>query len=92
MACHLFGAKPLSEPLLPYWQLDQREHISLKIYLNSKVSTQENALENVVCEMVAILASSVLILKWLIGMAYMDIDDLCLCNSHLSWISWIRYM
>ena len=34
MACRLFGAKPLSEPMLPYCQLDHREHfneISFKI-------------------------------------------------------------
>ena len=30
MACHLVGAKPLSEPLLPYCQLDPKEHISVK--------------------------------------------------------------
>ena len=27
MACRLFGAKPLSEPMLPYCQLDPKEHI-----------------------------------------------------------------
>ena len=26
MACYLFGAKPLSEPMLPYCQLDPKEH------------------------------------------------------------------
>ena len=33
MACRLFGAKPLSEPMLPYCQLDPKEHISVKFYL-----------------------------------------------------------
>ena len=33
MACRLFGAKPLSEPILPYCQLDHEEHISVKFYL-----------------------------------------------------------
>ena len=32
MACRLFGAKPLSEPMLPYCQLDPTEHISMKFY------------------------------------------------------------
>ena len=30
MACHLFGAKPLSEPMLVYCQLNSREQISVK--------------------------------------------------------------
>ena len=38
MACRLFGAiNPLSETMLPYCQLDHKEHISVKLYLNSKV-------------------------------------------------------
>ena len=32
MACRLFGAKPLSESVLPYHQLDPEEHISVKFY------------------------------------------------------------
>ena len=31
MACHLFGAKPLPEPMLAYYQLDSWEQISVKI-------------------------------------------------------------
>ena len=34
MACRLFGAKPLFEPLLPYCQLDPKEHILVKSHLN----------------------------------------------------------
>ena len=30
MACRLFGAKPLPEPMLFYWQLDSWEQISVK--------------------------------------------------------------
>ena len=33
LACRLDGAKPLSEPMLTYWQLDRKEHISMKFYL-----------------------------------------------------------
>ena len=44
MACRLFGAKPLSESVLPYHQLDPEEHISVKFYHDLKVSIQENAL------------------------------------------------
>ena len=30
MACRLFGLKPLSESMLPYHQLDTKEHVSVK--------------------------------------------------------------
>ena len=33
MACRLIRAKPLSEPMLPYHQLDSKEHISVKFLL-----------------------------------------------------------
>ena len=36
MVCRLFGAKPLSEPMLPYCQLDAKEHSSVKFYLKFK--------------------------------------------------------
>ena len=36
MACRLFGAKPLSEPMLSYCQLDPKEYISVKFYLKFK--------------------------------------------------------
>ena len=36
MACRLVGAKPLSEPMLPYCQLDPKEHILMKSYLRFK--------------------------------------------------------
>ena len=55
MVCRLFGSKPLSEPMLPYCQLDSEECISVKSYFKFKVYVQEDSLENVVCEMVAIL-------------------------------------
>ena len=32
MACRRFGAKPLSEPMLPYFQLNTKEHILMKFY------------------------------------------------------------
>ena len=56
IACRLFGAKPLSEPMLPYSQLDTKEHISVKCYSRLKNIILGNAFENVVCKMVAILS------------------------------------
>ena len=36
IGCGLFGTKPLSDPILPYCQLDQKEYISVKFYLKCK--------------------------------------------------------
>ena len=36
MAYRLVGAKPLSEPMLPYCQSDPEEHITMKFYLKFK--------------------------------------------------------
>ena len=57
MACRLFGAKPLSEPMLGNCQLDPWEQNPVKI--QSKF-LQENALENAVCKTAAILSRG----KW----------------------------
>ena len=56
MACRLFGANPLPEPMLPYcqnWNLPYCQKWNLN--QNTKYFIQENALENVVCEMAVIL-------------------------------------
>ena len=55
MACRLDGAKPLSEPMLTYCQVDPKEHISMEFYLNSNIFVQENAFKYVVLEMAVIL-------------------------------------
>ena len=55
MARRLSGAKPLSEPMMTYCQLDPKERIS-NIIWNSKVFIQENAFKNIVCEMAAMLS------------------------------------
>ena len=47
MACRLFGAKPLPEPMLAC-QLDSLEKNSVKF--ESVIFIQENALEIVVCQ------------------------------------------
>ena len=36
MACHLFGAKPLSKPMITYRKLDPKEHNSMKYLLKFK--------------------------------------------------------
>ena len=47
MAWHLFGTKPLSMLLLDWWQWNLNQNV--------KVFIHENASENIVCEMAAIL-------------------------------------
>ena len=59
MAYRLAGTKPLSEPILEYCQLDPCEQISVKSgskFIYIYIFIQENAFENVVWKMAAILA------------------------------------
>ena len=56
MACRLIGARPLSEPMFDYCQLDPWEHISMKINQNTAIFIEENTRETVVCEMASILS------------------------------------
>ena len=56
MACHLTGAKPLSEAMLEYCILDPWEHTSMKSYRNLYIFIQGNAIENIVWKMAAIFS------------------------------------
>ena len=56
MACRLVGAKPLSEPLLNIVNWTLRNIFQRNFTQNSNIFIQENTLENVVCEMAAILS------------------------------------
>ena len=53
MACCLFGAKPLSDPMLAYCQLDK---LHWDFNQNWNIFIPEKAFENDVCEKVAILS------------------------------------
>ena len=56
MACLLVGARPISEPMLEYCQLDPWEQASVKFQSNLYIFfILESATENILCEMVAIL-------------------------------------
>ena len=52
---NLFGTKPSHEPLLIYCQLDLQQHISMNLIWNLNIFFHENAIENTVCKMSAIL-------------------------------------
>ena len=56
MACRLFGAKPLSKPMLGYGQLDPWGQTSLKFQSIYIISIHENVFQNIVCGMTAILS------------------------------------
>ena len=56
MACRLFGAKPLSQPMLGYCQLNPQEQLQWNYNQNTEIFIEENAFENIVCEMAAILS------------------------------------
>ena len=56
MACHLVGVMPLSEAMLGYYQLTLRHKLQWNINRNSYIFIQQNTLENIVCEMSAILS------------------------------------
>ena len=62
MACRLFGANPLSKPMLGYcivnWTL--RSKLQWNYNQNAKLFVRENAYENVACDMVTIFSRG----KW----------------------------
>ena len=51
----LFSTKPLSKPRLGHCQLDPSEQTTVKFLSNAKLFIHENASENTVCEMAAML-------------------------------------
>ena len=56
MAGRLVDANPLSDPMLGYTQLDPKENNSVNISRNLNIFIQENAYENVVTKVAAILS------------------------------------
>ena len=67
MACRLFGAKPLSEPMMEYFskRLCQiRNKFQWNFNRDVNIFIQENAFENVVVEMSAIFCRPQCVIKW----------------------------
>ena len=56
LACRLFGAKPLPEPMLKYCQLNHQERISMTFYLKFQSFHSMTCIENTVWKMSAILS------------------------------------
>ena len=59
MACRLFGAKPSSEPMQEYCYWTIMNTIRWNLNRNSYIFVQENAFENTVYEMAAILCEGI---------------------------------
>ena len=57
MACRLFGAKPISKPILGYCQLATWDENSGKFQSKYNFFIPDNAYENIICEMVSILST-----------------------------------
>ena len=58
IACCLFDNNLLPELIMAYFQLDPAENNSITFYVELKIFSQDNAYENVVCKMTAILSRS----------------------------------
>ena len=59
MVCHLFGIKPLPEPMMTYCQLDLQEQtvkLQWNVILIKEIFIQEKAFENAVYKMAVILS------------------------------------
>ena len=54
MAGHMFGAKPLSQPMLPYFSLEPKEQTSVKFQSKLSIVIKEHTFENAVCKKAAI--------------------------------------
>ena len=63
MACHLFGTKPLPEPMLTNCQLQSQEQTAVKFKSKYKVFIDENAFDNV-CKITAILSRGDELTHW----------------------------
>ena len=57
MAWHRIGAKPLSKPMLGYYELDHYKQTSMKFNRNTKFFIHESLSENIFCETAAILCT-----------------------------------
>ena len=50
MACHIFGTKPLPEPMMAYCELDSGNECNGNSIQNSIIFLQEYVFENVMCQ------------------------------------------
>ena len=77
MACCLFDAKPLSEPMLAYCQYMNMNKFQKKLNWNRTIFIQENTFENIVCKMAEQFSYKKIHLR----IFYAKWRPLCLCVS-----------
>ena len=92
MACRLVGANPLSELVLEYCWLDPRNKLQWNFNRNSNIFIQENALENVVCEMAPILSWPQCVNSSWPSATYMRHDFQCLFPQRLRYVALISVL
>ena len=80
MACRLFGAKPLSEPMLDYSQLNPRNKLQWNFNQNTIFFIDGNAFQKVACEMAAILSRG----RWVTRVEVRHILQ-CLVHDFVTW-------
>ena len=89
MACCLVDATPLSESSLEYCKFDHQEQ-NWNVNRNSYIFIQENALENVVCKVAAILSRPQCVKHW-VRYQCVKITIPYIWNAIWSWDSLINY-
>ena len=88
MACRLFGAKPLPEPMLTHCQLDPEEQTSVEFKSKYKAFHYENAFKNVVCEVATILSRR----RWVNSCCDEFIIGNIKIQAHFSMIGWHKWL
>ena len=63
MDCHLFGTKPLYEPMI-FINYTIKKKIQWNFFQNTTIFIQENLFENIICKMLAILSQSLQCVKY----------------------------
>ena len=89
MACCLDTTKPLSELNLEYCQFKLTDKLKWNLQWNSYIFIEENAVENVVCEMVATLSQPQCVNKVLLeGFIHLNQNYLNQYSLIFHWILW----
>ena len=84
MACRLFGAKPLSKPMLGFCKLDLKNKLQWNINQNTKLFIHLNSCQNGICKMAAILSMG----RWVKGIHLLWYrQDSCYWVNGLDWVS-----
>ena len=89
MACRLFGAKPSSKPMLGSCELTHRNKLQWNFNQNKKLFIHENASENTVCEMAAILSRGRWV-KWYWSVRKLKLPRMC--SFDIVFSVWLRVL